>query len=512
MPASVLRVLAAPFVVSLALSISASAQAADAAARALVRQAIAAQGGEAALRSAGTVDWDFEGYRDAVEQSERPEGPYIPEFRSVREIDDFAGGRFARTIDQRVFPEFAFSSGLVADRSAAIEIFGKNRAAARPDAVTAAQDLLAISPERLLLTASNAADLRTAPSVVLQSVPQDVLSFSVNGSPATLFLNHYTHLPTALDYAGPAARQDYWHFLGDVTMRIFYSYWWLGDSGVRLPMQWDIYRNGLHDMSLMTTKIAWAAKPDESVLQIAPELRQAFERQAAAISAPPKLNAAVEIAPGIAFIPGAWNISFVRQPDGIVILEAPISSAYSEQVIEQARKLYPGLPIKAVVTTSDSWPHIAGIRTYAARSIPIYCLDLNRPILTRLVHAHFSHPPDELELHPRQARFIPVSRKTVVGSGPTAIELYPLRGETGERQMIAYFPAQRLLYGSDPFQGGADGHYRTTQSVSELLEAARREGLRPQRFYLMHVTPTEWSKLNESIAPANLKFPDGALQ
>jgi hypothetical protein len=60
--------------------------------------------------------------------------------------------------------------------------------------------------------------------------------------------------------------------------------------------------------------------------------------------------------------------------------------------------------------------------------------------------------------------------------------------------------------------GGADGRYRTTQSVSELLAAAAREGLHPHRFSLMHVAPTDWSKLNESIAPANLKFPDGTLQ
>lgn len=512
MPASVSRVAAAIFAVAFAWAVPTAAQAADGSARALVGQAIAAQGGEAALHTAQAVEWDFEGYRDMVEQSERPEGPYIPEFRSVREIHDFAGGRFAQMVGQRVYPEFQFSSGMVADRSAAVQLFGKNRAPGRPDMVAAGQDLLAISPERLLLTAFDARDLRKAPSVVLQSVPQDVVAFSVNGSPATLFLNRYTHLPTALDYAGPAARQDFWRFFGDTTMRIFYSYWWLGNSGVRLPMQWDIYRNGLHDMSLMATKVIWSAGPDEALLQISPELRAAFAKQAAAASLPPKLTAAVEIAPGIAFIPGAWNISFVRQPDGIVILEAPISSAYSEQVIGQARKLYPGLPIKAVVTTSDSWPHIAGIRTYVALGVPIYCLDLNVPILTRLAHAHFSNPPDELELHSRKPRFMPVSGKTVIGAGPTAIELYPLRGETGERQMIAYFPAQRLLYGSDPFQEDSNGRYRTTQSVSELVDAVAREGLHPQRFYLMHVAPANWSKALDSIAPANLRFPDGTLQ
>jgi len=28
----------------------------------------------------------------------------------------------------------------------------------------------------------------------------------------------------------------------------------------------------------------------------------------------------------------------------------------------------------------------------------------------------------------------------------------------------------------------------------------------------MHVAPTDWSKLSDSIAPAKLKFPDATLQ
>jgi hypothetical protein len=36
-----------------------------------------------------------------------------------------------------------------------------------------------------------------------------------------------------------------------------------------------------------------------------------------------------ELAPGVVFIPGSWNGTLVRQDDGIVILEAPISSGYT---------------------------------------------------------------------------------------------------------------------------------------------------------------------------------------
>jgi hypothetical protein len=62
---------------------------------------------------------------------------------------------------------------------------------------------------------------------------------------------------------------------------------------------------------------------------------------------------ATELAPGVVFIPGSWNSTLVRQQDGIVILEAPISSGYSAQVIAEARHRFPGVPVKAVITSPE---------------------------------------------------------------------------------------------------------------------------------------------------------------
>ena len=69
----------------------------------------------------------------------------------------------------------------------------------------------------------------------------------------------------------------------------------------------------------------------------------------------------------------------MKQSDGIVILEAPISGLYTQGVIEEARKRYPGAPVKAVLSTSDSWPHTGGVRSAVAQGLPVYILDLNRP-------------------------------------------------------------------------------------------------------------------------------------
>ena len=77
-------------------------------------------------------------------------------------------------------------------------------------------------------------------------------------------------------------------------------------------------------------------------------------------------QAGQELVSGVVLIPGAWNTTLVRQSDGIVVIEAPISSGYSVQAIAEANKRFPGIPIKAVITTSDAWPHIGGVREYVA--------------------------------------------------------------------------------------------------------------------------------------------------
>jgi hypothetical protein len=46
-------------------------------AAALLHQALSAQGGEQKLRALKSVQWEASGYRNELEESERPEGPYI---------------------------------------------------------------------------------------------------------------------------------------------------------------------------------------------------------------------------------------------------------------------------------------------------------------------------------------------------------------------------------------------------------------------------------------------------
>ncbi|KQV57492.1 MULTISPECIES: hypothetical protein [unclassified Caulobacter] len=493
-------------VLSLILAVGA-ASAADRRAMDLVRQALAAQGGEAQLRALGAVEWDASGYRNLLEQSERPEGPYIPEFQTIHEIHDLKTGRFAQRMNVAVYPAYAATSGMTVDAAAAMQTAGERRSAGSPDLVVYARERMALSPERMLLTALDAKDLRALPTKTLQSVRHDVVSFTFDGAPVTIYLNGGSHLPTAFDYSGPMARRGYWNYLGDATMRTYWSFWWLGKGGVRTPMQWNIEVNGLPDSMFAIKRQVFDGPLDQTLLTIPPEIRAAYDPKVNPTDLEQRplgsrANPAQELAPGVVMIPGAWYVALVRQDDGVVVLEAPISSGYSAKVIAEVERRFPGAPIKAVVSTSDAWPHLAGVREYVARGIPVYAVDVNGPALSRLIADPRTSKPDALAKKPRAPVWRFVSGKTVIGAGPNRLELYPLRGEASERQMMVYLPEHRLLYGSDPFQRGRDGSFSTPQAVSELTQAVTREGLAVDQFFMMHIGKTPWTALADVAAKA----------
>lgn len=509
-----LRMLVPP-IGSFLLVFAAQASAQDKAAVKVVEAGLAAQGGEATLRSLRSVAWDSVGYRNELEQSERPEGPYVTEFTASSEVHDLAGARWSALDQATVYPAWTGSQRTVVANGAAMLASGGRQAPGTTDDVAYARERMALSPERLLLTAKASKDLMLLPDVVLQSVPHHVVRFSLDGAPVTVFLNADTHLPTAWEYTGPFARRAYWRFApGQVVTRTTWGFWWIVKQGIRMPMQWTVTTNGLPDRMFSIKRLTIDAPLDEATLSIPASIRAAYEARPAPIALDdrPLGSNRPEIRPGVILIEGSWNVTIVRQDDGIVIIEAPISSVYSAKVMAEARRRFPGVPIKAVVTTSDAWPHIAGIREYAAAGVPIYALDRNRPILERWVSTEGGTEPGSSKAAKFSPRFHFVTRPTKIGRGVNRLVLYPIRGETSERQMMAFFPQHRVLYGSDPFQRGPDRSYFFPQTVSEVTDAVTREHLDVETFYMMHLPPAPWPDLQAVVSEAaSEQTPDGEL-
>jgi len=486
------------------LSVAASASqlssnsAAQPSGQAILRTSIDAMGGEAALRGIKLLQFKALVQRNALEQSERPEGPYVVQTGQMVETRDFDHRRWKQS-QEGLFAWMKFSQTAIVSNDTAARIADGKAIPGAPQDLVDAEEAFDLSPERILFTALESADLHRSPDIVLHSVPQNVVQFTWNKIPATIFLNADTHLPTAVEWIRAYPYQLFWSIWGDVTTRVYYSFWWLAPGDIHYPLQLDIERNGLPDQKITTTELKINEPVAGDFFDIPADVQTAFKSRPArtADERPLAVTNAQEPAKGIVLIPGAWNTTIVKQDDGLIILEAPISSGYSAQVIREAERRYPGVPIKAAISTSDSWPHIGGVREYVARGIPVYVLDRTQPLLERFVKAPRKQFPDSLAKSPGAPKFRVVDRKTIVGSGPNRMEIYPIHGQTTERQMIVYFPEHKLLYGSDAFQKLPDGQYFYPQTISEVRDAVVREHLVVEKFYMMHMGLTSWSEVRD---------------
>lgn len=194
------------------------------------------------------------------------------------------------------------------------------------------------------------------------------------------------------------------------------------------------------------------------------------------------VSQATQLAPGLPFYPGAWNSTVVQGGDGLYILEAPISGIYTQGLFDETKKLHPGVVVKAVLSTSDSWPHVGGVRQVVALGLPVYILDLNRPLLDRMIAAPHARHPDLLAQSLRQPDWRIVPKKVLVGSGLNRMEPCPLRGASTERQHMVYFP----------------------ELMREVAAAVKRENLQVTTVFAMHQGPTPWSQVESLLRAAGV--------
>ena len=483
-------------------------------ARTLVLRSMQAMAGEehpeVRLRALHSIAFKGIGHRYMLEQSERPEGPWLLDYFQISETRDLDSGRLRQEIQSRgcnstecwKSAEWSPSTLIVADHVAAT-LDHDQASAGRANSVQLAEESFILAPDRALLLALAAPDLHTEPDLSFHGFPHHLVAFTWHNALIKILLSSYTALPSAVEITRTRPYDIFWSPWGDVTTRVSFAFWVLEPGGVHFPREWSYESNGQPDWIFMINDLTLNPALKDADFQIPDDVQKKFLARKQAIEDWPlgiPSSPAQEVAPGIVLVPGSWNITEVRQPDGIVILEGPISNRYSSLVIADAQKRFPGMKIKAVVTTSDSWPHIGGLREYAARGIPIYALDLNRPILQRLLSAPHNLHPDTLSQHPTAAKVTYLSKRAPLGEGPNAIELIPMRTVTGERQMVAYFPGQKLLYSSDVFQRDGSGEFFLPQTLSEVVDLAHREKLEIVTDIGMHLSPTPWKDIEQAVS------------
>ncbi|HEY4305024.1 MAG TPA: hypothetical protein VGM82_11185 [Gemmatimonadaceae bacterium] len=459
---------------------------------ALVDSAISAMQRTASLRDIHSLRLVGIQHEFILGNAERAEGPWRTSYSTFTELRDASTG-FTRRTERGVTPTGASAGDRVtvlADTFVAYQFSGRETGAGH-NVYEDMIDRIDASPDRALRLASASSSLSYVSTVKHYGLAFDVVAFPWRNGKMKLELNRETHLPDAVIIERTYPDNFRWDAFGMITMRHEYVDWNIMPSGIYWPMQTKVTLNGepLRDISLSTATLD-ATTPAADSFAISDSARIQFSRNTAFNFSHFKFGSRgqpTELAPGVVRVPDQWAMTLVKQSDGVVIFEAHISPQYFRDIVAEAKRRWPGAPIKAVVMTSDPWAHLGGYREVVAEGIPIYVSARSIPFLASLTKGG------------KAPRFVGVSAKTTVGAGANRIELYPVGGPYAERMLMAYVPDHKLLYGADLvfMNRGADGKPSggfLITPAEDLRRAVAREQLDVDTvFCVQNYGPFPWS-------------------
>lgn len=142
------------------------------------------------------------------------------------------------------------------------------------------KELFAFAPERLLLAAQSANDLRVWPDTIIAKTPHARLSVTINGSPTTIFIRKTDGMLAMARYRAAQLNDFGLAPWGDMEVEMWYSRWAqypLPETrGVVYPQQWDIKRVGQMYKRLVVLQANFNAVAPADSFAISDSLRTVF--------------------------------------------------------------------------------------------------------------------------------------------------------------------------------------------------------------------------------------------
>lgn len=464
----------------------------------VIDRSIEAMGGEKLLRSILSVRFSGQGYQNALEQSERYEGPYIPLFKKFDYALDLRKNKAWYSITSTFPKSPTFTMVSVID-SGAVVIKRRDNYFPHFYQQSTSKDELDFFIVTTLLSAKSALDVICLKDTLIDKVVHNVIQFRKDKYPIKLFVNSSTYLVTATELQKPYD-EIFLPIWGDSKKYTYYSFWELFDNGLHYPLQQDVWMNRKHYQTSFIDNISFNTVNLDSVA-IPPAVRS----QTSTVSAKHLkqymgiMEGAKEIAKDVWQIPGPCKSTVINEGDNLILIEAPLSSAYSVELINKINTLYPGKKITTVITTSDAWLHLGGLREFVARDIKVISLKKNTPIIKDLIESKYISNPDALEKGRKAPQITEVSKSYSIKAN-IEIVIIPIGTEAGERMMMVYFPKYKLLYASDLLQPkGRDGKYFVTHYTYEVHQAVEREKLDVQNIYGMHTELIKYEDIKKDI-------------
>ena len=239
------------------------------------------------------------------------------------------------------------------------------------------KEVFAFAPERLLLAARAAGDLRALPDTTIAGQSHARLSATIDGFPTTIFLRRNDGFLAMARYHAAQPNDFGLAPWGNMETEMWYSSWKkfpvAGTPGVAYPTQWDVRRVGRMYKRLVLLSANFYADAPADSFAISDSLRTAF---ASGPSSKPMwelpMDSAKLVEPRLARlgIPGATQAA-VKLGKSWLFLEGASVPQRSETDVRWLESADPGSTVAGLLVTTPNTGR-GGAAWFTQKKLPVY--------------------------------------------------------------------------------------------------------------------------------------------
>jgi glyoxylase-like metal-dependent hydrolase (beta-lactamase superfamily II) len=149
---------------------------------------------------------------------------------------------------------------------------------------------------------------------------------------------------------------------------------------------------------------------------------------------------------------GSHNSVAIEMRDHLVLVEAPLNDGRSVPVMNAAKALAPGKPIRYVVNSHPHFDHSGGLRSAVAEGATIVTHASSVPYFERAFAVPNRIAPDRLTQSGRRATFLAVNDKATLSDGARTVDIHRIADSVHNNSfLMVHLPQEKILIEADAY-------------------------------------------------------------
>jgi glyoxylase-like metal-dependent hydrolase (beta-lactamase superfamily II) len=240
------------------------------------------------------------------------------------------------------------------------------------------------------------------------------------------------------------------------------------------------------------------------------EVKEVQVNRAADIVAPDAVRnfaervASQQVADGVWYLAGGSHHSvLIEMKDHLIVVESPLYDGRAMAMLQEAKRLVPGKPVRTVINSHHHFDHSGGLRAAAAEGATLMVTTAARPYFQKVLANPNRIKPDALARSGRKAKFASHGGKALLSDGTRKVEVYAIDGSVHAKGFtMVYLPREKLLIEADAFTPGPPNTpppARPNENHVNLLQNIERRNLEVDRILPLHGRVVPLTELQAAV-------------